>query len=167
MKKQAKGFTLLELMITIAIIVILALIAAPSFSRMMAKNRLNTVVAEWRSAFYLAQKEAIRTKKEVKLCPSNNGRICTGRENYSQGWIVWQDNGTPDGLLIRDYPPITDNNIQLNIRNGGEIEFTKSGRLPASFAGANVRFEAEHSKYSDMTIKLKISRSGRIGKDKT
>lgn len=170
MKKQVKGFTLLELMVTIAIIGILAVIAAPNFSRIMAKNRLNMVVAEWRSAFYLAQKEAIRTKKRMYLCPSEDGRIChpTNKTDYSIGWIV----ATEDKRIFRDYPvKINGIRLNLNIRNGGEIYFEKNGRLPSSFAGASVagkmeevNFEAKNENYTDVKVTLAISRSGRITK---
>lgn len=54
MKKLQKGFTLIELMIVVAIIAILAAVAAPKFGQQLAKakdGKALQVIGTWRSAF--------------------------------------------------------------------------------------------------------------------
>lgn len=163
MNKKSQGFTLLELIVTIAIIGILAAIAAPSFSRMMAGNQLQTAVGEWRTAFYLAQKEAIRRKTRVQICPSTNGETCASdSKNYKVGWIV-RDMDAEN--LIRDFPPTlkgNDEKITLNFNAGGGVKliFLNNGRLTGNFVGAN--FTAENKRFDNLQIKLCISSAGRI-----
>ena len=48
-KKQDLGFTLVELMITVAIVGIVSSIAVPSFSRMLEQNRLKEVAGALKS----------------------------------------------------------------------------------------------------------------------
>lgn len=163
MNKKSQGFTLLELIVTIAIIGILAAIAAPSFSRMMAGNQLQTAVGEWRTAFYLAQKEAIRRKTRVQICPSTDGEECASDlKNYKVGWIVWDMDAEN---LIRDFPPTlkgNDEKITLNFNAGGGVKliFLNNGRLTGNFVGAN--FTAENKRFDNLQIKLCISSAGRI-----
>lgn len=163
MNKKSQGFTLLELIVTIAIIAILAAIAAPSFSRMMAGNQLQTAVGEWRTAFYLAQKEAIRRKTRVQICPSTDGEECASdSQNYKVGWIVWDMDAEN---LIRDFPPTlkgNDEKIKLNFNagNGVSLIFLNNGRLTGNFVGAN--FTAENKRFDNLQIKLCISSAGRI-----
>lgn len=163
MNKKSQGFTLLELIVTIAIIGILAAIAAPSFSRMMARNQLQTAVGEWRTAFYLAQKEAIRRKTRVQICPSTDGEECASDlKNYKVGWIVWDMDAEN---LIRDFPPTlkgNDEKITLNFNAGGGVKliFLNNGRLTGNFVGAN--FTAENKRFDNLQIKLCISSAGRI-----
>lgn len=57
MKKLQKGFTLIELMIVVAIIAILAAVAAPKFGDQLKKARDAKgiqIVGNWRSAFTMA-----------------------------------------------------------------------------------------------------------------
>lgn len=165
MNKKSQGFTLLELIVTIAIIGILAAIAAPSFSRMMAGNQLQTAVGEWRTAFYLAQKEAIRRKTRVQICPSTDGEECASDlKNYKVGWIVWDVDAEN---LIRDFPPTlkgNDEKIKLNFNAGSGVSliFLNNGRLTGTgnFVGAN--FTAENERFDNLQIKLCISSAGRI-----
>lgn len=167
MNKKSQGFTLLELIVTIAIIGILAAIAAPSFSRMMARNQLQTAVGEWQTAFYLAQKEAIRRKTRVQICPSTNGETCASdSQNYKVGWIV-RDMDANANNLIRDFPPTlkgNDEKITLNFNAGSGVSliFLNNGRLTGTgnFVGAN--FTAENERFDNLQIKLCISSAGRI-----
>lgn len=88
-KKRLKGFTLLELMVTIAILGLLMGIAAPSYRNFMDRQKVRSVLNEWKSAFYFAQSEALRLKDGVIFCSANStGKDCSNQSNFSNGWLV-------------------------------------------------------------------------------
>lgn len=62
------GFTLVELMITLAVAVILIAIAVPSFTSLIASNRLTTVANELTDASNVARLEAIKRNTNTQLC---------------------------------------------------------------------------------------------------
>jgi type IV fimbrial biogenesis protein FimT len=86
-----KGFTLIELMITIAIAAILAGLAAPAFQGVIANNRLKSHSSAIYSALLLARSEAIKRNTSVALCKSIDGAACVSTGGWQQGWIVFHD----------------------------------------------------------------------------
>ncbi|WP_292743448.1 pilus assembly FimT family protein, partial [Methylophaga sp. UBA3595] len=69
MKKFAanNGFTLIELMITLVVVIILVSIAAPSFNAMIRDNRLATEANNFLGSLQLAKSEAIRRGVQVTM----------------------------------------------------------------------------------------------------
>lgn len=63
--QNSRGFTLVELMVTIAVIAILAMIAAPSMSNMVTKQRLDTTARELAYTFGDARSKSAVLRKEV------------------------------------------------------------------------------------------------------
>ncbi|WP_074547732.1 GspH/FimT family pseudopilin [Dyella sp. AtDHG13] len=64
----ARGFSLVELMITLAVAAILTLIAVPSFSNMINSNRLTTATNAMVGALNSARMEAIKRNGSVQFC---------------------------------------------------------------------------------------------------
>ena len=62
-----RGFTLVELMVTIAVIVILATIAAPSMNNLIAKQRLNSAIRELSNTLGKARSQAALLRIEVTV----------------------------------------------------------------------------------------------------
>lgn len=60
-----RGFTLVELMVTIAVIAILATIAAPSMNNLIAKQRLNSAIRELSNTLGKARSQAALLRIEV------------------------------------------------------------------------------------------------------
>ncbi|QSI75637.1 GspH/FimT family pseudopilin [Niveibacterium microcysteis] len=89
-----KGFTLVELMITVTILGILLALAAPSFSDVLARQRIAGAASDLSSDLMLARIEASRRGGRVSLCPSADGVACGAVGDWSRGWIVFSD---PDG----------------------------------------------------------------------
>lgn len=181
MTKKTKGFTLLELLVAIIILGIMMTMALPSFKRMIIANKMRTIAGEWRSAFYLAQKEAISRKHSVGLCPTEKSfkstdvpftdirEICDGEDkNYSNGWIIFDDTNKK---IIRDYPSIDSENFSLDLQPEEKIDVSvndgakyliirNNGRLPPNFAGGNLTIT--HTTVKDLKLKLSISRAGQV-----
>ena len=83
------GFTLTELMITVAIAAIVLAIGIPSFRDTIRENRLTTYNNQFITALNLARSQAISRGSRVTLCPST-GADCEAI-GYENGWIVFTD----------------------------------------------------------------------------
>ncbi len=101
--KNENGFTLVELMITLAIVAILLTIGVPSFQTFILDNRLVTQANRIATDINMARSAAIKYQRSGKICVSSNSTTaapsCTGGTDWSQGWIVWVDknrDGSPD-----------------------------------------------------------------------
>ncbi len=85
------GFSLIELMVTIAILAILLAIAFPSFEGSMRSNRLATTTNELLASVSLARSEAIKNTHGAGICASADGLTCSN--DWNLGWLVWADGG--------------------------------------------------------------------------
>ena len=94
-----KGFTLIELMITLAIAAILLVVGIPSFRDLMIRSRLSGQVQEFYGVINFARSEAIKRGNFVSICKSADGSQCGG--NWSDGWIVFVNNDN-DSPAVRD-----------------------------------------------------------------
>lgn len=86
------GYTLAELITTLAIVSLLLTIAIPSFQWLSARARISTSVNLFLSHLYQARSEAVKREQVVALCPSSNGQLCVA--NYRQwagGYMVFVD----------------------------------------------------------------------------
>jgi len=85
------GFTLLELMIVVAIAGIVMAIGVPSFQSITTTNRIAANTNELITALNLARSEAVKRSAAVSVCKSADGAICTTSGDWDQGWIVYVD----------------------------------------------------------------------------
>jgi len=90
---KSLGFTLIELMITLVIVIILTSIALPSFRSMIVSNNIITTTNELVATVNYARSEAIRRGKGITICKSSSGTGClTGGGTYwDSGWIAFVD----------------------------------------------------------------------------
>jgi type IV fimbrial biogenesis protein FimT len=77
---RGRGFTLIELMVTLAVLVILIMIAAPSFSELTASQRTQTAATDIFSSLLRARSEAIKQNADVTM------RAPSGK--WPDGWVV-------------------------------------------------------------------------------
>lgn len=100
--RRISGFSLIELMITIAVVAILLALAFPSFEGSMRSNRVASASNELMASFSLARTEGLRSPGGAVVCTSTNGSTCGG--DWNDGWIVWIDangDGAPGGANDR------------------------------------------------------------------
>lgn len=99
---RTAGFTLMELMVTVAIMGILAAIAAPSLRDTIRSIRMTGYANDVISDLSLARSEAAKQNVPVYLCSSSDGATCTG-SGWAGGWIVYADTNK-DGIKQSSEP---------------------------------------------------------------
>lgn len=129
MKQKMFGFSLIELMITLSIFGILVAIVTPSFSRLVAGNTISSVRDNLISSLNFAKTEAIRLNTNVSVCPSSNGTSCLNSEDWSQGWIVYQDTGAGKTSTVGTVLRVVDDANGINVIHRGET----TGLSPSVF----------------------------------
>jgi type IV fimbrial biogenesis protein FimT len=93
MERRNAGFTLLELVVTIAVLGIVLGLGIPSFSRLAERVRTVNTLHGLTASFAQARMEAIRRNTAVAVCPSADGRRCTGGTAWETGWILFTSAG--------------------------------------------------------------------------
>ena len=111
-----RGFTLLEMMVTVAAVGILLAIGVPSFRYMANANRVAAEANNLLGDMQFARSEAIKEGQSVSICASTNvgstatPTCATGSvSSWATGWIVFSDSNG-DGL-------INGNDIRLRTSN--------------------------------------------------
>ena len=99
-RKRIAGFTLLELIVTLALAAIIITVAVPAFQETMRRNRRATQANDLVSALSLARSEAIKRGEMVTICRSSDQTDCTAGANWEDGWLVFVDSNTAAGDAI-------------------------------------------------------------------
>lgn len=126
--EKANGFTLLELMITLAIVVILATTAVPSFWQTIQNNRATTQANELTTAINTARSEASKRGQRVRVCPSRDGATCDNGNDWTIGWIVLRDDND-EVIRVWDALPPT-----ANLTGNGHVVYRPVGDVLAARA---------------------------------
>jgi type IV fimbrial biogenesis protein FimT len=91
---RARGFTIVELMVSLAVLAILLTLAVPSFTNATLGARLSAYANDLLASTQLARSEAIKRNAPVTLCASSDGTTCATSGNWRVGWIVRLADGT-------------------------------------------------------------------------
>ena len=97
MKHASIGFSLIELLVVIAIAAILTGLAVPSFQGMIASSNLTSTTNDLIATLARAKSDAIRRGKRVTVCMSADGAACATTGDWTQGWILFNDDVHPSG----------------------------------------------------------------------
>lgn len=100
-RRPAGGYSLYELLMTLALVSVVLLVGMPSFGRLAAEQRLRSEVDRLFHAVHLARKASVTRRRAVTICPSADGASCRDGMDYSAGWILFVNSD-------RDEPPVRD-----------------------------------------------------------
>jgi type IV fimbrial biogenesis protein FimT len=133
-RARAAGFTLLELIVTVAIISIIAAIAYPSMTELVNANRLAGGANEMVASLQLARMEAVRLNTTVTVCRSTDGATCSVGGTWNS-WIIIAD-ADRDGA-VDDVLRTSSVNAPLQVMTsaaivGSKVAFKSDGMARAS-----------------------------------
>ncbi len=140
-RKPVRGFTIIELMVVIAILAILAALAAPSFTPIIERWRVRQAVESLQSTLYYARSEAIKRGGNVvvrkNLQNTDGCREAATTQEWGCGWFIFVDtngNGSRQASeeLLQTIPPPPKLNVMRNPA-GNTLSFDRYG-----MAGGNM-----------------------------
>lgn len=92
--KQVTGFTLIELMLVIAVLALVMGVAVPGYARIATAAHLGTARGDLSTALVRSMNRSIGRSQRLVFCPSLDGASCADSYDWSDGWIAFTD---PDG----------------------------------------------------------------------
>jgi len=96
--KAQKGFTLVELMMVLAIAAIVLGLGYPSLKQLVIKSRVNSYAHTLLSTIHSARQAAITRNQYITVCASATGESCTS--DWSQGHLIFVDHNANRQLEI-------------------------------------------------------------------
>lgn len=172
-RRSAVGFTLIELMVTLAIGAVLMMIAAPSFVGFQRNSEMTSATNSLLAAANAARAEAMKTGMNAFVVPIGNG------SSWSDGWIVFVDRNrdntytaTADTTIMEQ--PATPSYLTITgtgnaaVTPASYIMFDSSGYAKSYGTGvANltlsiVRNDVPSAQASAETRRIVVARTGRV-----
>lgn len=153
---DSRGFTLVELMVSIAILAVLLGMAVPAFNNAALSGKLSGFASSLVASTQLARSEAIKRNQTVQLCASSDGDTCDDPAGgWAAGWIVILADGSvvqrqealPSDFLIDEADDKTTLGFPASVIGATTAEFTicratpvgKQNRVVAVTASGNTR----------------------------
>ena len=135
---RMRGFSLIEVMVTVGILAILAALAGPSFQPLIDKWRVQQTVENMKSTLYYARSEAIKRGGRVGI-QKNDVADCapdSTAQEWNCGWFVFVDSeGTGNGKWNKNKEEILQNipppiNVDVIHKSGGtNINVDRYGKM--------------------------------------
>ena len=145
MKKRTQlAFTLMELMVVLAIASVLLTLAVPNIQAFLKNNKMTGVANDMLTALTVARSEAIKVQQAVAVCASTNPKAanptCT-TGTFNSGWVVFvvtNNNGLHDnGERVVSAREALDTGISAGGNNQYLVSYAATGFAQTSPGGRN------------------------------
>ena len=118
-----RGFTLVEMMVTIAVLVILASLAVPGLQAFTTRSGMNAIRDDFSIALQRARLDAISRNTCVSICQLAEGKtdacVTTAQEGWQGGWLVYVNAACSSTL-----PTAALSNAEIiSVRQAGDARF--------------------------------------------
>ena len=161
--KTQTGFTIIELMIVVALAAVLLTIGIPGFQEMVQDNRRASASVEMVSALQAARSEAIKRNQPVTLCPTADNASCSGGNAWEIGWMTFideDDDGTKDAgeAVLNTGSPLAAIAVSSTFES---LTYRSNGRMTTNDDDAEAEFILCDARGADESRVLLVLRSGR------
>lgn len=159
--RTARGFTLIEQIIALAVAGILTCLAIPSMQALLRHQRARTATRALSGALHATRMLSIERQRRTLVCPSRDGRTCSGDGAWDEGWLIGidrDDDGQPDATPLVAHPPLDGVRVRAS-RGRSHVYFHPNGSAPGSNLTLRVCPE-DH--LPDKVAAVVVSNSGRI-----
>lgn len=163
-RRPAAGFTVIELMVVVAIIAIVAIFGIPSYKSVTTQNRMAGEINDLASDIELARSAAIKQGLTVTICPSANPTAtpsattptCSASTQWNTGWIVFIDitpnqtfSSTNGDTLLRTHGPFTGSDTLVSSTTSGTLNSITFNRMGGTTSFGNA---ADYSNTGTLTL---------------
>jgi len=127
-----RGFSLLELVIALAVASLLVAMAAPAAQYMVGNSRANSAINDLARTIALARSAALTYQRRIKLCPGSEN-ACGARNTWADGMLVFADDdydqrlGERELIIARVSGTTHGRFTWRSFRNRSELIFTAHG----------------------------------------
>lgn len=144
--RRQHGFTLVELLVGLAVAAILLTAAVPNLADLIRANQASASINEFVYALHLARSEAVTESVPVTVCQSA-GQGCDKNPEWEKGWVVFLDpdddgactDSEPDDVCDEDGGRILHygklSGVDFTLRAGGNPGYGRLSFDPSGFAG--------------------------------
>ncbi len=162
--RREGGFTLIELMVTIAILGIVLSVGVPSYRAIVMDNRMSSQANLFATSIKLARSNAVKYQRNATVCSSSDFDAavptCAASADWSDGWIVWvdkdRDAATDANEIISVFGPVHDSS---ELKSTSANRFTYDARGFATTAAGELTLCDSRS--GEMGRIIKVNATGR------
>lgn len=129
---HARGFSLIELMVTVGVVAILAAIATPNLRAVIANNRLRAQTEELIASLQMARSEAVRRNARIDVCRTTNGTTCAGAVGAWNNWLVLDTQPRAGGETSGVIASATTNPAVAISGSASRVSFSPTGMVAAA-----------------------------------
>jgi type IV fimbrial biogenesis protein FimT len=163
------GFTLIELITTLAVAAIMLTLAVPAFSTIIKNSRLTTQANDFLTTLTYARSEAITRGSRITVCKSSDSVTCITSGGWDQGWIAFTDYNSdatvdPNDQVLRVHGALSSGttlNGDINLSNYISYVSQGNSQLTSGAIQSGKMVECDDRGFGSAAQAITVSATGR------